>query len=722
MGSEKIELNGSPLVLDGQGQYVTLQKDKKSICRASCSDFPFKVPTCWTICEFRPSSMYRESTLPRYQLYPQPENLHEKNEWPNFMTYLWKRAKVAVVKLRCCSFYLLAPDPEFTHVIALCKRKTPLAPVDQEMSDNNWEHSGSNLAEDHGRNYCKNVRFSGINGASAMLGDDVLGRCFVRTDPSYLRTLSQTHAAWAFGAIAELIDNSRDADATRLGISVEYLYSKKVGEKIPVLSVVDDGTGMSHQDIMRMLSFGHKQPDEETPDRIGRFGIGFKTGAMKLGKDVLVLSQTTGSRSVAFLSQSYNEDKENLEIPIIAYRKLGAFMEVDLSIQSEASANLKLNAIKEFSPFNEYLLGERLGLFGEMATGTQIYIWNLDKWSSDYSLQWEDSESMVEDGVRGDILIRSRRIRSRPGQISQEVPLDYSLQAYLEVIFLDPRMKIIVQGSSVKSRPLAKSLNKTSVVRGTIMGKDIHLTLGRSQIEWERMNGGVFLYWHGRLIEAYKRVGSMIHNADVGRGVLGVVDVSALMDDNKGNVWVLNNKQGFQDCEAYAKLEEWLGSKIDEYLDENFDKVDLKRGGEKCKPDHEWVQCDKCRKWRILSTGFDIDSLPPEWFCYMPPFNGACDDPEQQTARGVITIAAKRSRYDLKRLLKNEEVSPKAKSISPIMKQRHKQSDGQSPQTLKQACDDEGGDNSTETEDSVWHPELEKPRRGKRSKSTYKKF
>ncbi|XP_020271097.1 MORC family CW-type zinc finger protein 3-like isoform X2 [Asparagus officinalis] len=648
MGSEKIELNGSPLVLDGQGQYVTLQKDKKSICRASCSDFPFKVPTCWTICEFRPSSMYRESTLPRYQLYPQPENLHEKNEWPNFMTYLWKRAKVAVVKLRCCSFYLLAPDPEFTHVIALCKRKTPLAPVDQEMSDNNWEHSGSNLAEDHGRNYCKNVRFSGINGASAMLGDDVLGRCFVRTDPSYLRTLSQTHAAWAFGAIAELIDNSRDADATRLGISVEYLYSKKVGEKIPVLSVVDDGTGMSHQDIMRMLSFGHKQPDEETPDRIGRFGIGFKTGAMKLGKDVLVLSQTTGSRSVAFLSQSYNEDKENLEIPIIAYRKLGAFMEVDLSIQSEASANLKLNAIKEFSPFNEYLLGERLGLFGEMATGTQIYIWNLDKWSSDYSLQWEDSESMVEDGVRGDILIRSRRIRSRPGQISQEVPLDYSLQAYLEVIFLDPRMKIIVQGSSVKSRPLAKSLNKTSVVRGTIMGKDIHLTLGRSQIEWERMNGGVFLYWHGRLIE--------------------------------------------------------------------------KRGGEKCKPDHEWVQCDKCRKWRILSTGFDIDSLPPEWFCYMPPFNGACDDPEQQTARGVITIAAKRSRYDLKRLLKNEEVSPKAKSISPIMKQRHKQSDGQSPQTLKQACDDEGGDNSTETEDSVWHPELEKPRRGKRSKSTYKKF
>lgn len=62
----------------------------------------------------------------------------------------------------------------------------------------------------------------------------------------------------------------------RMGISVECLYSKNAGEKIPVLSVVDDGVGMSHQDIVRMLSFGHKQPEEENPDRIGRFGIGFK--------------------------------------------------------------------------------------------------------------------------------------------------------------------------------------------------------------------------------------------------------------------------------------------------------------------------------------------------------------------------------------------------------------------------------------------------------------
>jgi hypothetical protein len=42
-----------------------------------------------------------------------------------------------------------------------------------------------------------------------------LTKNFVSTDPSYLRTLSQTHAGWIFGAVAELVDNSRDAGAQR---------------------------------------------------------------------------------------------------------------------------------------------------------------------------------------------------------------------------------------------------------------------------------------------------------------------------------------------------------------------------------------------------------------------------------------------------------------------------------------------------------------------------
>uniref|UniRef100_A0A251SUI2 Uncharacterized protein n=1 Tax=Helianthus annuus TaxID=4232 RepID=A0A251SUI2_HELAN len=60
--------------------------------------------------------------------------------------------------------------------------------------------------------------------------------------------------------------------------------------------------------------------------------------------------------------------------------------------------------------------------------------------------------------------------------MSTVVPLDYSLRSYLEVIFLDPMMKIKVQGSL-----------------------------------------------------AYKRVGSMIHNGENSHGLVGVIDVTDVM-------------------------------------------------------------------------------------------------------------------------------------------------------------------------------------------------
>eukprot|EP01018_Ginkgo_biloba_P032288 Gb_09121 [translate_table: standard] len=240
-----------------------------------------------------------------------------------------------------------------------------------------------------------------------------------RTHPSYLETLGQNHAGWIFGAIAELIDNSRDASASRLDISIELEYYKRAGKRIPVLFMVDNGCGMSHSDIVRMLSFGHKRPEQENKDLIGRFGVGFKTGSMRLGRDVVVLTQSKETRSIAFLSRSFNEDKDDVEIPIITYRKQGGWMDYDLEVHSEAEAEANLKAIKDYSPFNEYAIGNKFACFGEDGTGTQIYVYNLDMWGSDYSLQWDTKSG---DSIKKcDIFIRSRRVRSRPGQMSQEV-------------------------------------------------------------------------------------------------------------------------------------------------------------------------------------------------------------------------------------------------------------------------------------------------------------
>lgn len=45
----------------------------------------------------------------------------------------------------------------------------------------------------------------------------------------------------------------------------------------------------------------------------------------------------------------------------------------------------------------------------------------------------------------------------------------------------------------------------------------------------------------------------------------------------------------------------------------------------------EWVQCDKCSKWRKLPSHTKSDSLPDKWFCSMNdwnPDNHGCEDPE----------------------------------------------------------------------------------------------
>ncbi|KAF3773626.1 hypothetical protein EJ110_NYTH54961 [Nymphaea thermarum] len=142
--------------------------------------------------------------------------------------------------------------------------------------------------------------------------------------------------------------------------------------------------------------------------------------------------------------------------------------------------------------------------------------------------------------------------------------------------------------------------------------------------------------------KAYKRVGGMIHSADMGRGILGVIDVTNIMNYEDDKTYVLNNKQGFEDCEAYAKLEEWLSHKCDVYWDTRYDDLVLVKDNAKYEPDYEWVQCNKCLKWRRLDSNFESKSLPDSWFCNMEPYNGLCSMPEEKIERGVVTVSQKR--------------------------------------------------------------------------------
>ncbi|KAK9069392.1 hypothetical protein SSX86_011295 [Deinandra increscens subsp. villosa] len=626
-----------------------------------------------------------------FNIYPACEDKRQRSEWQKFLHFLKQYRKAAFASTENGQMYILPSrqDGEYSyavvqylthdhgvtrsqsHVKSDIKNENDgiqVEPLKRDLEDNCMDEL-ANHKIDSSRCYSKEMLKSrGETHSRSTTSLTGPRKNYVCIHPSYLKTLGQSHSDWIFGAIAEFVDNSRDAKATMLDISIDMIYSRLVDKEIPMLAIVDDGHGMSHEELMKMVSFGRKQPDTNDPNYIGRYGVGFKTGAMRLGRDALVLTQTTNSRSIAFLSQSLNEGNDNVEIPIVTYSRKGQFMEYDRNFQTEASSKINLKAIMDFSPFDKYLIGEKAGLFQREGTGTQIYIWNLDEWGSTYSLEWVDGVNGGSSFYQGDIYIRSRRARSRLGQMTQQVPLDYSLRSYLEVIFLDPRMKIRVQGSLVKSRPLAKFLHKTSIENGLVLEKPVQLILGHSQLDLEQGNCGIFLYWHGRLIEAYKRVGSMIHNGEKSHGIVGVIDVTNVMDDDSGRVWVHNNKQGFVDCEPYALLEDWLSKKADEYVDNTIDKVNVKKGGARYKPDLQWVQCNKCRKWRVLHPDFDSNTLPVDWFCYMKPVYGKCEMPEEKLESGVITISSQRTGYSYK----EKEKSPRSETeeLPPLKRLR----------------------------------------------------
>lgn len=63
---------------------------------------------------------------------------------------------------------------------------------------------------------------------------------------------------------------------TRLDIAIEDVRWRTQKRTVPMLKVTDNGYGMSHTDILRMLSFGHDSPVEDDINQIGRFGVGFK--------------------------------------------------------------------------------------------------------------------------------------------------------------------------------------------------------------------------------------------------------------------------------------------------------------------------------------------------------------------------------------------------------------------------------------------------------------
>ncbi|XP_063070033.1 MORC family CW-type zinc finger protein 3a [Engraulis encrasicolus] len=439
-------------------------------------------------------------------------------------------------------------------------------------------------------------------------------------NPKFLHTNSTSHT-WPFSAIAELVDNAYDPDVS----AKQFWIDKTRILNVDCLTFMDNGSGLSYEKMFKMLSFGFSDKQAingHVP--VGLYGNGFKSGSMRLGKDAIVFSKTQHGMCVGMLSQSYLEQTKatNVVVPIVAYRHASSN-----AYGSTLRPDTKhLNCLKDILQYSIFhtekdLQSELRAITSTSSmttTGTRIIIWNLRQTSSGHS-EFDFHNDRYDIRIPPYVLETNKEVYKKPERTMDDPPQsDYSLRAYLSVLYLNPRMQIIIRGQKVKTQLISKSLAyiRKDNYRPMFLPTGIRITFGYNTKSKEHY--GIMMYHKNRLIKAYERVGCQLKANKKGVGVIGVIECNFLKPTH--------NKQDFDYTDEYRRTLSGVAGKLEHYWKE----IQFKARSENptCsipvedtlkRPDQNWAQCDKCLQWRKLPDGIDPDRLPSQWYCHMNP-------------------------------------------------------------------------------------------------------
>ncbi len=95
-------------------------------------------------------------------------------------------------------------------------------------------------------------------------------------------------------AVADVIDNSIVAGASQIDILSD------TDSAMPAIGVLDDGCGMSDDELINAMRFGSKSPlDARSEYDLGRFGLGLKTASFSQCRCLTVVTRKNGQTSTA---------------------------------------------------------------------------------------------------------------------------------------------------------------------------------------------------------------------------------------------------------------------------------------------------------------------------------------------------------------------------------------------------------------------------------------
>ncbi|KAK2990451.1 hypothetical protein RJ640_011199 [Escallonia rubra] len=411
-----------------------------------------------------------------------------------------------------------------------------------------------------------------------------------RVHPKFLHSNATSHK-WAFGAIAELLDNSVDEVSHGASfVKVDRIYNAR--DNSPALLFQDDGGGMDPESLRKCMSLGYSS--KKTNTTIGQYGNGFKTSTMRLGADVIVFSRASSTsratQSIGLLSYTFlrRTGQDDVIVPMVDFDVSDHWAEpIIYSSQDDWSTNLKI--ILEWSPFasNDDLMRQ----FEDIGShGTKIIVYNL--WLNDegiFELNFDDDDEDIrlrDEASHGSWSKMHKKVRELQSHISYRIR--YSLRAYASMLYLRKftNFQIILRGKPVEQFNIADELKYPKVItyrpQLPMASKEVAVetTLGFIKEAPALGISGFNVYHKNRLIRPFWKVTA--DGSSKGNGVVGVLETNFIEP--------AHDKQDFERSSVYFRLEMRLKQMIMEYWRGHCHLIGHQPDGAKSKQNERAVQ------------------------------------------------------------------------------------------------------------------------------------
>uniref|UniRef100_A0A671KM46 MORC family CW-type zinc finger protein 2A-like n=1 Tax=Sinocyclocheilus anshuiensis TaxID=1608454 RepID=A0A671KM46_9TELE len=206
-----------------------------------------------------------------------------------------------------------------------------------------------------------------------------------------------------------------------------------------ILCFLDDGTGMDPSEATHVIQFGKSSKRFPESTHIGQYGNGLKSGSMRIGKDFILFTKKDDKLTCLFLSRTFHEE-EGLDEVIVPLPSWDAKTQQPLTQDTEKYAT-ETELIFKYSPFkNEEQLFRQFKKI-EGPSGTLVVVYNL--------------KLMDNREPELDVETDHQDIQMAGTPVEGVKPERRSFRAYAAVLYIDPRMRIFIQGHKVRTKRLS---------------------------------------------------------------------------------------------------------------------------------------------------------------------------------------------------------------------------------------------------------------------------